>query len=119
MFRDLNSLFFNSWILKFEFTKDAFIQLSPSIITNIFIYNVPDMLWFISGILLIRFIWFNVTKEQRVYLLCFYLIGFVFEIWQLSDNFPGTFDCLDLLFMGIGAFFESLLNNKLIRRSSQ
>ena len=31
------------------------------------------------------------------------------ETSQLSEKVPGTFDLLDLLFMGIGAFVEGLL----------
>jgi hypothetical protein len=34
-----------------------------------------------------------------------------FEISQLSEKIPGTFDILDLVFMGSGAFFESLIFN--------
>jgi hypothetical protein len=74
------------------------------------------MLWFVSGILLLRFIWFDRLKEQKIYLIIFYIIGVLFEISQLSVNIPGTFDWLDLLFMGIGAFVESLLYNIYVKR---
>jgi xanthine/uracil permease len=74
------------------------------------------MLWFVSGILLLRFIWFDRPKEQRVYISCFYGMGVIFEFLQLSKKVPGTFDLLDLLCMGIGAFVEGLLYNLFIRR---
>jgi glycopeptide antibiotics resistance protein len=74
------------------------------------------MLWFVSGILLLRFIWFYRFKEQKVYVACFYGIGTIFEISQLSEKIPGTFDFLDLLFMGIGAFVEGLLYNIFVKR---
>jgi len=117
LFRDMNNLLFIRLIPKLEFTKKVFMQLTPSIVSNIFIYNIPDMLWFISGISLIRFIWFYQIKEQNVYILCFYSIGFIFEICQLSNCFPGTFDYFDLFFMGIGAFVESVIYYKFTIRS--
>jgi len=74
------------------------------------------MLWFISAILFLRFIWFYKLKEQKVYIICFYAIGFIFETSQLSERVHGTFDWLDLLFFGIGAFIEGLLYKKFIVR---
>jgi hypothetical protein len=79
-------------------------------------YNLPDTLWFVSGILLLRFIWFLKTKEQKIYVSCLYGIGTILEISQLSGKIPGTFDVLDVLFMGIGAFVEGLLYNIFVRR---
>jgi hypothetical protein len=38
------------------------------------------------------------------------------ETSQLAKNIPGTFDPLDLLFMGMGAFFEGLLYKKYAER---
>ena len=111
IFRDLNHLIVFKWIPWLEFTKPILVELKPSVFSYILKYNIPDMLWFVSGILLLRFIWFNKQKEQKIYILCFYAIGLAFEISQLFDFIPGTFDFLDLLFMGTGAFFEGLLYN--------
>jgi hypothetical protein len=69
----------------------------------------------VSGILLLRFIWFDRPKEQRAYIFCFYGIGIFFEILQLSNKVPGTFDFLDLLFMGVGAFVEGLLYKSFVK----
>jgi hypothetical protein len=55
-------------------------------------YNLPDMFWFLSGILLLRFIWFNKTAMQKIYISCFYGVGAIFEISQLSEKIHGTFD---------------------------
>jgi hypothetical protein len=74
------------------------------------------MLWFVSAILFLRFLWFYKTKEQTVYILCFYGIGLVFETSQLSEKVPGTFDWFDLLFLSMGAFVEGLLYKKFILR---
>ena len=76
------------------------------------IYNLPDALWFLSGILFIRFLWFNDKKWQWIYIVCFYVIAAGIEFSQLSNNVPGTFDVLDLLFMGIAAFVEGLFYKK-------
>ena len=116
LFRDVNNMILFSWIPKPAFLGSILIPLKPSIFTNILRYNFPDMLWFISAILFLRFIWFYKLKEQKVYIICFYAIGFIFETSQLSERVHGTFDWLDLLFFGIGAFIEGLLYKKFIVR---
>jgi hypothetical protein len=102
-----------SWLPMPEFLETTLIPLKSSIVTNIIRFNLPDMFWFVSAILFLRFIWFYNIKVQTVYIMCFYVIGFSFEISQLSKKVPGTFDLLDLLFLGIGAFVEGLLYKKL------
>ena len=116
IFRDLNHLIVFKLIPELEFSKLIIIELRTSIFSNILKYNFPDMLWFVSGILLLRFIWFYKKNEQNIYVLSFYVTGMVFETSQLSDSVPGTFDFLDLLFMGIGAFVEGFLYNKFMLR---
>ena len=113
-FRNTNMLLFK-WIPKLQIFKDVYIPTKQSIFTSIFFFNLPDTLWFLSGIFFLRFIWFYKSKEQNAYLLCFYLMGAVFEISQLSDSISGTFDFMDLLFLGIGAFVESLLYKNFIQ----
>jgi len=108
LFKNTDMLIFE-WIPKLKIFKYIYIPTKQSIFTSILLYNFPDALWFLSGIFFLRYIWFYKIKEQNLYILCFYLIGAVFEISQLSNIIPGTFDFLDLLFMGIGAFVESLL----------
>ena len=116
LFRDLDNMVLFLWIPKPEFFETTLVPLKSSIVTDIIRYNLPDMFWFLSAILSFRFIWFYNTKNQMIYILCFYAIGLVFEISQLSKKVPGTFDCLDLLFFGIGAFVEGLLYKKFILR---
>jgi len=116
LFRNTNMLLFK-WIPNLKIFKDVYIPTEQSFFTSILKYNLPDVLWFLAGIFFFRFIWFYKFKEQNIYLLCFYLTGIIFEISQLSDNIPGTFDFLDLFFLGIGAFVESLLYKKFIQRS--
>jgi len=116
LFRDLNNIILFAWIPKPEFLETVFVPLKPSIFLSFLKYHLPDMLWFVSGILFFRFIWFYKIKIQKVYIFCFYGIGLIFEISQSSKNVPGTFDWLDLFFMGIGTFAEGLLYNIFARR---
>jgi hypothetical protein len=115
-FRDISNLILFKFIRKPEFAKNVLIQLKPSIFSYVLKYNFPYVLWFLSGILLMRFIWFLNYKVQKIYVLCFYGIGFAYLLCKLSKMFPGTFDWLDLLFMFIGAFVEGLLYKKFILR---
>jgi len=116
LFRDVNNMILFVWIPKPQFLKTILVPLQPSIFTNILRYNLPDMLWFVSAVLLLRFIWFYKVKTQAIYIWCFYGIALALEISQLSEKVPGTFDWLDLLFFGIGAFVEGLLYNQFILR---
>jgi len=109
LFRDMNNLVLFKWLPKPEFFGAALVPLRPSVLAGFLRYHLPDILWFASGILLLRFIWFYEAKTQAVYIVCFYGIALVLEISQLSEKIPGTFDLLDLLFMAITAFVEVLL----------
>jgi len=115
-FRDINNMILFKWIPKPNFTEMIFIQLETTNFIYILKYNFPYMLWFLSGILLMRFIWFFNYRMQRIYVFCFYCIGFLYVICKMFEKFPGTFDVLDLLFMFIGAFVEGLLYYLLIFR---
>ena len=102
-------MFLFAWLPENEWAKTVFVRLRPSVFSDFLKYNLPDTLWFLSGIALLRFIWFCRLKEQKVYVSCFYATGAVFEISQLSEKVPGTFDIPDLIFMGLTAFIEGLL----------
>jgi hypothetical protein len=114
-FRNLNMLIFEL-IPKPEFLQNVYIPVKHTFFSSLLLYNLPDALWFLSGILFFRFLWFHNQKWQKIYILCFYGIAVTFEICQLSENVPGTFDWLDLLFMGTTAFVEGLLYNILMKR---
>jgi glycopeptide antibiotics resistance protein len=104
------------WLPKPGFLETFFIPIKPSVFSSVLLYNVPDTLWFLSGIFFLRCIWFYEKKWQNIYLACFYVIALVFEISQLSKNVPGTFDILDLFFMGVTALIEGLLYKIFIGR---
>jgi len=116
LFRDLNNMILFAWIPKPEFAGTVLLPLGSSVLSNILKFNLPDTLWFLSAILFLRFIWFNKTKIQKAYIHFYYAIAAIFEISQVSKKVPGTFDWMDLLFMGIGAFVEGLLYNNFAKR---
>jgi len=117
LFRDLNNMILFRIIPKPEFTEAVIINLHSSLFSYVLKYNFPYMLWFLSGILFMRYIWFLNYRIQKKYVFCLYCIGFIYVICKIIKFFPGTFDFLDLLFMGIGAFVEGLLYKILILRS--
>ena len=109
LFRDLNNIVLFKWIPQPELLKTVLKPLKPSIFVDFLRYRLPDTLWFVSAILFLRFLWFYKAKTQTAYIVCFYCLGLVLEISQLSKKVFGTFDWFDLLFMGIAAFVEGLL----------
>jgi len=116
LFRDISNIILFAWMPKPEFLENITIHLPPSIFSNVLRHNLAGMFWFVSGILFFRFVWFHRAKAQRAYIWGFYGMGAILEIGQLSEKIPGTFDSLDLLFIGIGAFVEGLLYNFFVER---
>jgi hypothetical protein len=114
-FRNRNVVLF-TWLLKPAFLNSFFIPIKPSAFASFLRYNLPDMLWFLSGVLLLRCLWTGQRKWQFLYIAVFYIIAMTIEISQLGENVPGTFDPLDLLFMGITAIFEGVIYNFFIKR---
>jgi hypothetical protein len=114
-FRNRNVVLF-AWLTKLPVLDYFLIPLKPSAFASFLRYNLPDMLWFLSGVLLLRCLWAGHWKEQTVYITVFYVIVLTIEISQLGDNVPGTFDPFDLLFMGITALFEGVIYNSFIKR---
>jgi len=115
-FRDLNNMLLFAWVQKPLFAGTVLIPLRPSFFSNILRYNLPDTLWFLSAVFIFRCLWIYKIKIQKAYIHSFYVVAAIFEISQLSDKVPGTYDLLDLLFMGICAFIEGLLYNISIKR---
>ena len=117
-FRNTNMLLFE-WIPKLNNLNNVYIPVKHSFFNSILLYNLPDALWFLSGILFIRFLWFNNKKWQEIYIIWFYVIAIIIETSQILKTSPGTFDVLDLFFIGIAAFVEGLSYKKLSRRSTK
>jgi hypothetical protein len=116
-YRNTDILLYN-WIAKPKFIEMFYKPMvtESSIVNSIFVYNVPDGLWFLSGILLTRSIWLTKLTTFNLYMLIFSLIAFILEFSQLNKNIRGTFDILDLLFMSLGIFAEFTIYTLFIRR---
>lgn len=65
--------------------------LPPSYLTQFVLYNLSDLLWALALML------FLCTQTNRIIKLCGLIIPIVMESIQLLDDFPGTFDKIDLL----------------------
>ena len=115
--RDINNMVLFHFFPKIPFLSTLYIPVKTDAIwLNMFFYNLPDGLWCLSGLLLVRATWLANTGWRVIYGGIFIVIALSFEIAQLSDNIPGTVDVLDLVFMGFFAFLESIIFNMFIRR---
>lgn len=74
--------------------------------------SLPDGLWMLSGMMLLRCVLWNNKNLCRVYLLVFCVFAFLFEFLQISDKVNGTFDPGDVCFMVCAAVFEIFLARK-------
>ena len=79
----------------------------------------PDFLWMLSGICLLRGLWYHERKTQKLYLALFYLIAAGYNLGQYFDVIPGTFDLLDLLSMSGVALAEGIIWTFLIGRGTE
>jgi len=116
LFRNWGDLILFEWIPRPKSAGNAVFHLTPSVFSCVLQYNLAGMLWFVSGILFFRFVWFHRSREQKIYIWCFYGAGVLLEISQLSARVPGTFDLWDLFFMGLGVFVEGLLHRLFVER---
>jgi hypothetical protein len=80
------------------------------------LYNLSDGFWCLSALLLIRAIWLANALWNAIYSGIFIVIAMAFEIAQLAGIIPGTFDALDLIFISLFAFLESIIFYLFIRR---
>jgi len=105
--RDFNMIFFKIFKIKITYAN---IRLSDNFITYFLKYNLCDGLWLLSGILFLRFIWFNNPGTGNCYINIFFGIALLLELLQLTKHFPGTFDIFDIFTMGFFALSEHCIN---------
>jgi hypothetical protein len=116
-FRDHNFVLFQI------FPKPFFLDMfyvpvrTDSILISMLLFNLPDGLWFLSGLLLIRAVWLANLKWRAIYGGIFALTALSMEILQLFESIPGTFDVLDIAVMAIFACVESTFFNLFVKRS--
>jgi len=115
-FRNRNIVFFKL-IPKSSLLDTFYLPVGTDpLFMSMLLFNVPDGLWFLSGLLAIRAIWLTNKKWRSIYFCLFSAIAVLMETLQISDFFPGTFDVLDLVIMAFCAFVESITFNMLMRR---
>jgi len=116
-FRDINNMLLFHFFPNSPFLNSLYFPFkADSTWSNVLLYNLTDGLWCLSGLLIIRAIWLTNIRWSTIYGGIFIAMVLSFEALQLSGNIPGTFDVLDLAFMGIFAFLESIIFKLLIRR---
>jgi len=92
------------------YIKDWGVIIENNIFTSFIIYNVPDGLWFLSGLFLIRSIWFSEKSICNIYSIIFLSIAIILEI------IIGTFDVIDLLVIILFAIFEYNMYSNIWRK---
>ena len=115
--------FRNHDVLLFQvFPKPLFLETlrfpvrTNNILMSMFLFNLPDGLWFLSGLLIIRAVWLANHKWRAVYACLFAFIALFMEILQIFENIPGTFDVLDIVFMAFFGFAENVIYNIFAKR---
>jgi len=66
-------------------------------IASVLVGSGPDCLWFLSGICVLRCLWYRNLKMQKLYRTVFYLVAAGYNLGQYFRLIPGTFDLLDVL----------------------
>ena len=79
----------------------------------------PDCLWFLSGIFVLRGVWFYERKTQTAYLAVFYAIAAGYNAGQYFGIVPGTFDFIDLLTMSCVALTEGVIYNFFVNKEKK
>ena len=117
------AFFWNLNMILFRFIpKPAFLDMffipvkSDSMARSVLLFNLPDGLWFLSGALFIRALWLANAKWHFLYFGIFAAAALALEMMQIFPAMLGTYDALDILFMGIFAFLESFIFNFFIKR---
>ena len=116
-FRDTNNMLLFHYLPKWSFMNTLYFPLKANTIwSNMFIFNLPYGLWCLSGLLFVRAVWLTDTKWGNIYGIVYIAIAMSYVFLKLPGIIPGTFDVLDILFMGSFAFMESIIFNMFIRR---
>jgi hypothetical protein len=117
LFRNSDLIVFE-WIDKPRFLHELYSGASfiEQPILSVLMYSVPDGLWLLAGILLIRALWLRDRKWCGIYVRFFCAIAVLSEILQLVEIIPGTFDIFDVMFLVGTAWGEGMLYNYFMKR---
>jgi hypothetical protein len=100
-------VFFEIFKIKIAYSN---IRFSDNFFTYFIKYNLCDGLWLLSGILFLRFLWFNNPETGAHYIIIFIGIALLLELLQLTNYLPGTFDIFDIFTMALCALSEHCIN---------
>ena len=104
------------------FSKPGFLNGLPfhtdtgNFAVSVFVFHGPNMLWLLSGLFFIRSVWIANKKWMQIYLIIFFLFAITNEVAQMSPGIPGTFDVLDVFFLCLIAFMESVIFHFFVNR---
>jgi hypothetical protein len=74
------------------------LSLLSSIDSSFILYNLPDVLWMVSFILLLAMIWLGKSRHQLfIWMVIILVSGLVMEASQYFGWIRGTFDILDMV----------------------
>jgi len=117
LFRDTGGMALFNHFPHPPFPSAPRIQLGTETIFGYFlVFNMTHGLWCLSALLVVRAVWLAHPKWRAAYGGIFIAAASGFELLQLNENVPGTFDALDLASYGIFAFLESVVYNTFTRR---
>ena len=105
-FRDENILLFSGLrYLNFNYSLFRQINIEKNILSGFIIYNLPNGLWALSGLLFLQS-FLTDKKMLKLYSTIYIGICLLYEIGQFFNFVPGTFDIFDIIsiiiFSGIG-----------------
>lgn len=112
-FRNENILLF-SWIrfVNIDYSFLRHIVIADNLISSYIIYSLPNGLWVLSGLLLLKYFLKNENRVYLFYATVFILISISIEVCQLYGIVPGTFDILDLVTIIIFSIIGFLMNTE-------
>jgi hypothetical protein len=85
-------------------------------VSSFLIYNLPDGLWFLSGVLFIRTLWTSNPAAGGIYIFVFCFLAVSIEGFQYFNLVPGTFDPVDIITIVFVAFGEGMFYRCFIQR---
>ena len=115
LFRGPNLLIWNM-VPKPGFWEQLRIPFGTGKFMSILVYSGPDFLWFLSGILFLRGLWFFDQKIQTLYIVVFYVTAAGYNAGQYIGVIPGTFCYIDLLTMSGVAMAEGIIYKSIVER---
>ena len=109
-FRDTKNMLLFHYLPRWSFMDALHSPInSNSIWSDMFFFNLPYGLWCLSGLFLIRAIWLTEKNWGNIYRIVYIALVMTYVLLKLPEITPGTFDVLDLVFMGSFAFLEGII----------